>query len=204
MIFNLKKEIIIFLAIFLSIGFSIYIFLNGGAYLEIFRYNFLSRAAFAESNFENLKNKSYYLYIPKIGVSAVPIISSESDSIQSILSSLDKGVGLYPGFQLPGQIGRSVILGHSSKASWYSGKYPYVFSLLNKLYNGDEFYIIFENNKLVYKVFASDILTPKQTDDLIVKTPRGESDAVLITCWPIGFSSKRVVIQARLNRVEKI
>lgn len=204
MIFNLKKEIILFFSILFIIVFFVYIFLNGGAYFRVFRYNFSSRAAFAESNFENFKNKSYYLYIPKIGASTIPIILPKDNSDKSVLSSLDDGVGLYPGSQLPGKIGHSVILGHSSKASWYGGKYPYVFSLLNKLQNGDEFYITVENNRLVYKVFASDILMPRQTDDLILNVPKNESDVILITCWPIGFSSKRVVIQAKLDRIEKI
>ncbi len=201
MTFNLKKEILIFFTIFFLIGIFVYLFLNGGAYVRILRYNLsLQQVTLAESD---IKNKSYYLYIPKIEVSA-PIILPENNSSESVLSSLEKGVELYPGSKLPGQTGQSVILGHSSRVSWYSGKYAYVFSLLNKLQHEDEFYIIIGNNKLVYKIFADDILTPEQTNDLILRTPKNESTVVLITCWPIGFSSKRVVIQAKLDRIEKI
>ncbi len=200
MIFKFKKEIIIFFTIFLLVNFFVYLLLNGGAYLKILRYYLSLQSVFAEYDTEN---KSYYLYIPKIEVS-VPIIFPENNSIQGILSSLEKGAGLYPGFQLPGQFGQSVILGHSSKTSWYSGEYAYIFALLNKLQNEDEFYIVSKNDMLVYRVFASNILTPEQTNDLILKTPKNESNVILITCWPIGFSSKRVVIQARLDRIEEI
>lgn len=206
MTFNLKREIIIFFAIFLSASFFIYLLLNGGAYFRILRYD-------EDRPILNLGNSfqpqtiqdsiNYYLYIPKIGVEA-PIILPKDDSNKSVLAALEQGVGLYPGSQLPGETGRSVILGHSSKAFWYRGKFAYVFTLLNKLQNGDEFYIFSGNKKLIYKVFSNDILTPEQTNKLLSQVPQNESDVALITCWPIGSSSLRTVVGAKLDRVEKI
>ncbi|MCX6813854.1 MAG: class E sortase, partial [Candidatus Azambacteria bacterium] len=140
---------------------------------------------------------------PKIDASA-PVVFPKSDSNQDVLAGLEEGVVLYPGSQLPGKDGRSIILGHSSKVDWYKGQYAYIFALLNKLQGGDEFYIISGNKKLVYKVFSNGVLTPEQADELLSQTPENESDAVLITCWPIGSSSKRTVIQAELDRIEKI
>lgn len=191
MIFNFKKEIAIFFLIYLLSVISIYLFFNGGAYLKIARYYlfFDSKISYA---FEG-DSKDYYLYIPKIGVS-VPIILPKDDSMKSILEALKNGVGFYPKYKMPGQNGRSVILGHNSS----------FFSLLGKLQKGDEFYVTRGNDKLVYKVFSSDILTPNQTDELISQKPENESILTLITCWPIGFSSKRTVIQARLDHIEKM
>ena len=217
MTFNLKKEIIIFLAIFFLVSIFIYLLLNGGAYFRILRYDLFLHSPFAEADLKNqpilsLKNSfepqsnqdsKYYLYIPKIDV-LTPIVLPKDDSNQNILASLEEGTVLYPGSQLPGQAGRSVILGHSSKTAWYRGQYAYVFALLSKLQSGDEFYIVFENKKLVYKVFSNDILTPEQTNKLLSQMPQNESDVALITCWPIGSSSMRTLIQAKLDRVEKI
>ena len=206
MIFNLKKEIGTFLAIFLVSCFLVYLFLNGGAYLKIWGYN-ETQSILDFQNSSKIQiaqsKENYHLYIPKIGVSA-PIVLPKDDSNQNILASLEEGVALYPGSQLPGETGRSVVLGHSSKATWYRGQYGYIFALLSKLQSGDEFYIVFKNKKLIYKVFSNDILTPEQTNELLSQTPKNESDAVLITCWPIGSSSMRTLIQAQLNRVEKI
>jgi len=206
MIFNPKKEIGIFLAIFLVSCFLVYLFLNGGAYLKIWGYN-ETQSILDFQNSSKIQiaqsKENYHLYIPKIGVSA-PIVLPKDDSNQNILASLEEGVALYPGSQLPGETGRSVVLGHSSKATWYRGQYGYIFALLSKLQSGDEFYIVFKNKKLIYKVFSNDILTPEQTNELLSQTPKNESDAVLITCWPIGSSSMRTLIQAQLNRVEKI
>jgi len=206
MIFNLKKEIGTFLAIFLVSCFLVFLFLNGGAYLKIWGYN-ETQSILDFQNSSKIQiaqsKENYHLYIPKIGVSA-PIVLPKDDSNQNILASLEEGVALYPGSQLPGETGRSVFLGHSSKATWYRGQYGYIFALLSKLQSGDEFYIVFKNKKLIYKVFSNDILTPEQTNELLSQTPKNESDAILITCWPIGSSSMRTLIQAQLNRVEKI
>jgi len=206
MIFNLKKEIGTFLAIFLVSCFLVFLFLNGGAYLKIWGYN-ETQSILDFQNSSKIQiaqsKENYHLYIPKIGVSA-PIVLPKDDSNQNILASLEEGVALYPGSQLPGETGRSVVLGHSSKATWYRGQYGYIFALLSKLQSGDEFYIVFKNKKLIYKVFSNDILTPEQTNELLSQTPKNESDAVLITCWPIGSSSMRTLIQAQLDRVEKI
>ena len=192
MTFNFKKEIVIFSVIYLLAIVFLYLFLNGGAYLKILRY-YLSLDAKISYAMTGSNSKDYYLYIPKIAVSA-PIISPKDDSIQSILAGLEKGVGFYPGYQLPGQTGQSVILGHNSS----------FFSLLSKLREDDEFYITEGNFKLVYRVFSNDILTSQKTDELLSKKPENESIATLVTCWPIGSSSKRTVIQARLENIEKI
>ncbi|MDP3004169.1 MAG: sortase [Candidatus Azambacteria bacterium] len=207
MTFNLKREITIFLAIFFAASFFIYLLLNGGAYFRILRYDLFLRSPFAEAGLKNQPilnlNKSYYLYIPKIDVSA-PIVLPKDESNKSVLAGLEEGVALYFGSQLPGEIGRSVILGHSSKTSWYRGEYAYIFALLSKLQSGDEFYIVSGNKKLTYKVFSNDILTPEQTNKLLSQIPQNESDVALITCWPIGFSSMRTLIQAKLDHIEKI
>lgn len=201
MVFNFKKEIAIFSVIYLLVVIFIYLFLNSGAYFKILRY-YLSLDSKISYAFEG-NGKGYYLHIPKINVSA-PIILPKDSSLSSILAGLENGVDFYPGFPLPGQTGRSVILGHSSKIDRYKGEYAYVFSLLGKLQIGDEFYVTKGNSKMVYKVFSSDILTPNQADKLISKKTENESVLTLVTCWPVGFSSKRTVIRASLDRIEKI
>jgi LPXTG-site transpeptidase (sortase) family protein len=117
------------------------------------------------------------------------------------LAILEKGVGLYiDDSQLPGEAGRAVILGHSSKETWYhrDGQYSYNFALLDKLQNGDEIYVVFGGKKLTYKVFSNSILTPEKTNEILSQKPEGDSEISLITCWPIGFDFKRVIIQAEL------
>lgn len=211
MLFNPKKEIIIFSIIFLASSALMYFVLNGGAYSKILKYelfsNFLPAEASADDELiSGLDEKNYYLYIPKIEVLA-PAIRFEDNSEKNVLAILEKGVGLYVNnSQLPGKAGRAVILGHSSKETWYhrNGQYAYNFALLDKLQNGDEIYVVFEGKKLIYKVFSSSILTPEKTNEILSQKPKGDSEIALITCWPIGFSLKRVLIQAELISTEKI
>ncbi|MFH1990567.1 MAG: sortase [Patescibacteria group bacterium] len=207
---NFKKEITIFSIIFLASIALVYFFLNGGAYSEILKYELFPDSLRAEASADDklisgLNEKNYYLYIPKIEVLA-PVIPFEDTSEKSVSAVLEKGVGLYAGSQLPGKAGRAVILGHSSKETWYhrDGQYAYNFALLDKLQNGDEFYMVFEGKKLIYKVFSNSILTPEKTNEILSQIPKGDSEIALITCWPIGFALKRVLIQAELISIEKI
>ena len=201
---NFKKEITIFAIIFLASSALVYFVLNGGAYSKILKYEFFPDSMRAEASADDklisgLDEKNYYLYIPKIEVLA-PVIPFENTSEKNISAVLEKGVGLYVGYQLPGEAGRAVILGHSSKETWYhrDGRYSYNFALLDKLQNGDEIYVVFEGKKLIYKVFSNQILTPEKTNEILSQAPKGDSEIALITCWPIGFDFKRVIIQAEL------
>ncbi|MDO8443454.1 MAG: sortase [Candidatus Azambacteria bacterium] len=209
MLFNPKKELIIFSIIFLASSALVYFALNGGAYSKILKYELFSSYAEASADdklISGLDEKNYYLYIPKIEVLA-PAIRFKDNSEKNVLAILEKGVGLYVNnSQLPGKAGRAVILGHSSKETWYhrDGQYSYNFALLDKLQKGDEIYVVFEGKKLIYKVFSNDILTPEKTNEILSQKPKGDSEIALITCWPIGFSLKRVLIQAELIGIEKI
>jgi len=200
MFFSPKKEIIIFLTLFLVVGAGVFLFLNSGAYLEILRYklsfgnapilDFKSAVKTVATGNEN----AYTLFIPKIGALA-PVVFPKDDSVKNILLALKKGVALYPGSSLPGDTGRGVILGHSSK--------PPIFTLLNKLQKDDEFYVVSGNKKFIYSVLANDTLSPEKTNAALSQSPKNKSEIALITCWPIGSSSKRTLIQAKLIGVEK-
>ena len=125
--------------------------------------------------------EGFYLSIPKIQVN-VPIITPKDNTKVGILSSLEEGVGLYPGSVEPGQNGRAIMLGHSSKATWYRGEYAYVFSLLPKLNEGDEVYVTTKNKKMTFRVFSKQILTPTDTNKLLA-TNSNVPEITLITCY---------------------
>ncbi len=213
---NPKKELAIFAAIFFAAAFAVYLVLNGGAYFRILRYDLVVNSPFGS----DLKNwpilglsgavekpsgseNDYYLAIPKTATMS-PIVFPKDGDNKTILAAMESGVAFYPGSQQFGENGRSVILGHSSKAIWYRGDYGSIFALLHKLEKGDEVYVFYGNKKLAYKVFADDVLTPAKTNELLAQIPQGESDIALITCWPVGSSSMRTVIQAKLESAGKI
>ena len=138
---------------------------------------------------------SYRLVIPKIGVN-VPMVFPSDDSMKAILASLELGVGIYHGSDLPTELGRTVVLGHSSRASWYRGDYATVFSLLPKLEQLDEFYVLEGNKKHRYIIFAKQCLSPTETNAVLSGMSAG-SEIDLITCYPIGSASQRTLIRAK-------
>lgn len=209
---HIGKEILIFFLIFVLATLLVTWILNGGAYAKQIRYSLFLSSPLASSdlkqgellNFPEKKEApafiisegQTFLNIPKISVTA-PIIVPESGTMRDMLVSMEEGVGLYPGSALPGDMGRSVVLGHSSRASWYRGEYATVFALLNKLESGDTFTITRGTQVFSYQVFAKKILTPKATDALLSGSHE-ESEIDLITCYPVGSASQRTVIQAKL------
>lgn len=183
--------------------------------MSILRYDLFLKSPFAGSDLKQGdilavpgagvpigSGEKLYLSIPKIDANA-PIITPAENTKADILASLEAGVGLYPGSVPPGGNGRAVILGHSSKASWYRGKYAYIFALLPKLEKGDEFYITADRKKYVYRVFDKQVLSPADANVLLA-SPASGSEAVLITCYPIGSASKRQIIRAQMVRTENI
>ncbi len=212
--FDLKQELFLFLLLFFGMSLVAFFILNAGAYTQ--EILFFLKPSFSKVNplpdvkaeqilsvpsslQENalplLPAKSYLLKIPKVGVSA-PVIIPEAEDTQAVLAAMEKGVGLYPDSALPGNNGRSIILGHSSRASWYRGDYAYVFALLSKLETGDEFSITTENSEFRYRVFAKNVLSPEETNRLLADIP-ADSEIALITCYPIGSASHRTIIQAK-------
>jgi LPXTG-site transpeptidase (sortase) family protein len=214
------QKLNIFLILFFGISLFIYFLLNGGAFGAQIRYALFLNSPFASAELkegeilavhassspsaeEDQGDVSFTLNIPKIDVTT-PIVIPKEESKQGILASLEAGVGLYPGSVMPGKDGRSIVLGHSSRASWYRGNYAYIFSLLPKLKEGDEFFVTGGNKKYVYRIFATKILTPADTNKLFEEHVTVGSEMDLVTCYPIGSASKRNVIQARLVSIESI
>lgn len=183
--------------------------LNGGAYWKILRYDAFLHSPLASADLTNedilhvpqgatiAQGEQSNLVIPKIGI-RVPIVLPKDATKQSILAGMEDGVSLYPGSSLPSSAsGRTVILGHSSKASWYFGDYATVFALLPKLAIGDVFTVVSDRTTYTYQVVGSKVLTPSDTNTLLATTP-SEPEVDLVTCFPIGSASKRIIIQAQL------
>lgn len=217
MITDLRKEIIIFFGTLVVFTSGVFWILNGGAYAQVIKYWVITHAPLPDEDIsskallevtpreavqlisEEENKTSYYISIPKILVEA-PIILPADSSNASVLASLEEGVGLYPESALPGKPGRAVILGHSSRASWYRGGYATIFSLLPKLEKNDTFTITHGGTTYRYAVTERHVMTPEQTNNFLAKPVLGgASEVVLITCYPIGSASKRTLVIGRLQ-----
>ncbi len=213
------RKLNIGLIAFFGLGLATYYLFHLGPYLEILRYDLLlsspfSAAGLSRNEIIQVRAETadplpavpqageMTLHIPRISVTA-PIIIPSDPSAQGVLASLESGVGLYPDSVAPGENGRAILLGHSSRASWYRGNYAYVFSLLSKLEKGDEFHISTPNRILKYRVFDALTLSPADTNKLMEGQPQG-SELDLVTCYPVGSASQRTVVRAQLIGTENL
>lgn len=142
------------------------------------------------------------LVIPKLAKS-VPIVEMGAENLEGknwtelekqIQSSLQNGVLHYPNSAVPGQYGNVFITGHSSYYLWDPGNYKDVFANLYKLEVGDEYYVYYNQRKFTYKIVAKNIIDPNDTT--VLEQPKDKLISSLMTCYPTGFTTNRLVIKA--------
>jgi LPXTG-site transpeptidase (sortase) family protein len=140
--------------------------------------------------------KENSIEIPKIEIKA-PLIFPETSDNELIYGSLDKGVVHFPESALPGESGRTELLGHSAPENWPKIKYDWVFSNIVELENGDQVLVYYDNKKYVYEVKETVFL---ERGEEITNYPltNSENMLVLISCWPPGKDLKRIAVVSEL------
>jgi len=136
------------------------------------------------------------LMIPKLNVD-VPVHFGISNDITSINQAMMNGVAhfMVPGASAyPGQIGNTVITGHSAGDIYSSNQYKFIFSGLERLVEGDLIYIDYNKVRYTYKMTGSKTVEPNDVQSLAYS---GDKPILtLITCWPLGTSRYRLLVQA--------
>lgn len=137
------------------------------------------------------------LIIPKINVDVPVVYDLTSLEDKPVQAALTRGVVNYrlPGASsVPGQIGNTVILGHSSNDVFDPGGYKFAFVLLDRLEPGDLFYLHYQGKRYIYRVSNKNVINPNQFSALQVHT--GKPMATLVTCTPAGTALQRLLIFA--------
>jgi sortase A len=135
------------------------------------------------------------LKIPKINVEAPVVYGLTSIDETVVQSKLKNGVVHYPiagANALPGEIGNTVILGHSANDVFDDGNYKFIFLHLDRLEKGDTFYLNYEGKRYTYSVTEKKIIDPSQVSELVINN--GKPMATLVTCTPPGTALKRLLI----------
>lgn len=123
-----------------------------------------------------------YIKIPAIDVE-LPIYHYTNDGV------FKKGVGHLCGSSLPiGDNGTHAVL--SAHRGLPSAK---LFTDLNLLKKGDEFYLHILNKKMAYEVDSIKVVRPNQTSSLQIE--KGKDYVTLITCTPYGVNSHRLLVR---------
>lgn len=132
---------------------------------------------------------SYQFSIPRLGINNATVVTSHSDLKKSLIH--------YPGTALPGNLGNSVIFGHSVLPQFFSPtNYLSIFSTLHTLEIGDEIEINHDNVYYRYQIADMYEVTPDNLAPLAQTFDRHY--LTVITCTPPGTYLRRLVIRAEL------
>ncbi|KAB2383266.1 class C sortase [Bacillus toyonensis] len=135
----------------------------------------------------NLGDVMGYIEISKIKIK-LPIYQGTSEEV------LSRGIGHLDYSSLPvgGENTHTILTGHRGLPS------AKLFSDLDKLSEGDLFYIHSLDKILAYKVDQIKVVLPHETDDL--KIVEDKDYTTLITCTPYGVNTNRLLVRG--ERVE--
>ena len=123
-----------------------------------------------------------YITIPKIDVN-LPIYEGTSDDV------LQKGVGHLEGSSYPlgGESTHSVLTGHRGLPE------AVLFTDLDKLEEGDCFYLHILDETLAYQVDQIKVVEPEHTEDLEITA--GQDYCTLVTCTPYAINTHRMLVR---------
>ncbi|MCQ4023368.1 MULTISPECIES: class C sortase [unclassified Ruminococcus] len=129
----------------------------------------------------NSENMMGYIKIPKISIS-IPIYHDATEV------QLQKGIGHLRGTSLPiGGIGTHCVLsGHTGVPG------NMLFTDLDKLENGDRFYLHVLDEVLAYRVVSVEVVEPDDTSKIQID-PKKDL-CTLLTCTPYGINSHRLLV----------
>lgn len=139
--------------------------------------------------------KGSWLVIPKLGVT-VPVVANVDTTAQRFYNqALKKGIGHMKGTAaLTADRGNSFIFGHSSRFTSSGTPYDTVFATLPKLTAGDEVELVVEGQKQRFVIEVSKATSP---NDLSVTKSKNYRQLTLMTCWPLGTTLSRWIVQAK-------
>lgn len=137
------------------------------------------------------------LLIPKINVDVPIIWNTNAYSQDSLNAAMAVGVAWFgiPGANSkPGQVGNTVLSGHSSNDWTETGKYKFIFARLDQLDTGDTMYINYNSKRYTYVVTKKQVVGPNDVSSLVYSTDKPV--LTLVTCTPLGTSLNRLLVVA--------
>lgn len=140
--------------------------------------------------------KESRLIIPKINVD-VPVMYDVGIDHDSQMKAMENGVAHFPipgANSHPGELGNTVLAGHSSNDLFGGGDYKFIFARLDKMQKGDTLYANYNGVRYTYVVTKTEVVKPNEVNKLIYKT--NVPVMTLITCTPLGTALNRLLITA--------
>lgn len=137
-------------------------------------------------------DSGFSIVIPKIGANSRIIQDVDPYDSATYQYALSQGVAHAKGSSLPGENGNIFLFAHSSDDLFNATRYNSVFYLINKLQDGDVFYIYKDNKKYEYEVTNKLIVAPNKVKYIEGETSKNQT--TLMTCWPPGTTLNRLIV----------
>lgn len=132
---------------------------------------------------------AYELSIPRLGIKDASVRNDHTDLKKTLIQ--------YPGTAMPGDLGNTVIFGHSVLPQFFNPKnYLTIFSTLHTLSPGDQVIIKEGEVTYTYRITALYSVDPSDLSPLAQSYDR--HSLTIITCTPPGTYLKRLIVRAEL------
>jgi sortase A len=142
-------------------------------------------------------SKPMKISIPSVQIADLHITPNVNSYDEVVYNeSLKKGAGHFKGTPLPGDGGNSFIYGHSTVESFFSSNKnspEIAFTKLEKVKFGDTFSIEKDGNTFIYTVKQ---IKKVPANDFSVLESQNKETVTLMTCWPLGIGSERLIVIA--------
>jgi LPXTG-site transpeptidase (sortase) family protein len=147
---------------------------------------------------DSLYSKDMYINIESVGIENIVLMPNIESTDERVYDQyLKRGVAHFKGTPLPGDGGNSFIYGHSSVETFFAKHQNLpetIFTRLEGIDVGDDVYITRDSTQLHYIVRKKKIVEP--TDFSILSSQGDKETITLMTCWPLGIGTKRLVVVA--------
>ncbi len=172
-----------------------------GAYTESTKYFDAKTQSYKDIVVNQQYDKLMKLSIPAVGINNIrlqPNVQSDNEKVYDAVLKL--GLAHFKGTPIPGDGGNSFIYGHSALDSFFSrhkDNPETIFSKLPDVNIGDKILIVRDGETLQYTVKQKKII--EATDFSVLKPSNNKESVTLMTCWPLGVGTKRLIVVGERN-----
>ena len=146
-------------------------------------------------------DENFSIIVPKINANSKIIENVDPYNAAEYQVKLTEGVAHAKGTSLPGEPGNTFLFAHSSDNFYNANRYNSVFYLLSKMETGDAFFIVRDRVLYEYEVNEKSVVNPDNIEYLTGTS--SDQQATLMTCWPPGTTSQRLVLVGNLVSISK-
>lgn len=140
------------------------------------------------------------LTIPKLSIKDLPVkMNVNSFNETAYMPLLERSLAHFQGTSIPGKPGNTFIYGHSANELLAKSNYnnpKYAFSFLGDLDIGDEIIVKFFGKEYKYSMYKLKMVSSEDISPIYSTSE--DQHLTLMTCWPPGIGSERLIVMSNM------